>query len=50
MSWRHYVYGMAYISRATNRALLDGASSTRAAGATKDEYSRWRDEVGEGTR
>lgn len=41
LSWRHYVYGMAYLGRARARTLLDMGDAARAGGSTNDSYDRW---------
>jgi hypothetical protein len=43
MSWRHYVYGMAYLGRARLRLQLDTADAVRAAGAVEDDWKSWFD-------
>jgi hypothetical protein len=49
-SWAHYVYGMAYLTRARVRRLLDMAESTRAAGSVERGYKEWVDERREAQR
>jgi len=50
MSWRHFVYGMQYLSRAHNRDLLARAEGNRAGQSPEDQYVAWRDQVTRGTR
>jgi len=45
LSYRHFVYGMAWIARDDNRRLLRDASASRAGGATDQSFKRWRREI-----
>ncbi len=50
MSYPHFVYGISYLTRFNSRQQLARASSTRAGGADKKEYRKWREEVAEAAR
>lgn len=41
LSWRHFVYGMAHLSRVNARESLKLASSTRIASAEKKDFTEW---------
>lgn len=50
MSWRHFVYGMQYLSRHHNRTLLARAEAARAGGSTEEAYVSWNRRISQGTR
>jgi hypothetical protein len=45
LSYRHYVYGMAYLARATARDTLQAAIAGRAAQTSKEEFKEFRREL-----
>lgn len=45
LSWRHYVYGMAFISREYLRRQLEQAQAARMASAEKEDYQSWQRDV-----
>ena len=44
LTWRHYVYGMAYLRRARLREMLRTAEATRAGQAVKG-FEEWRQDL-----
>jgi len=45
LSWRHFVYGMAYLGRADLRAGLAAAQAHRAAGYSADDFDAHQRDV-----
>lgn len=45
LSWRHFVYGLAYIRRRNARAKIEMASAMRIAKADQQGFEAWRREV-----
>lgn len=44
-SWRHYLYGMAFIARENLRNQLHAAQATRMASVVKDDFETWQRDV-----
>lgn len=44
-SWRHYIYGMAFIAREKLRSQLHLAQAQRMSGVVQDDWNVWQRDV-----